>query len=212
MRKVIVNNIVSLDGYYADESGSPLALNMDAAFDEANLDSIKTADMVLLGRDSYDGFSEYWPYVADAPLPDSPGTQAEGAFSEANRALSRRYNTIPKVVVSDRGPIPAGNAWAQSTTVVSRADACTWIADAKCGGEGDIVIFGSRRTWNGILAAGLVDELHLMVSPSVLISGVRLFAEPADLDLIECRRYEESPNVQLRYRVTASPSSSPSPC
>lgn len=204
MRKVIVNNIVSLDGHYADESGSPLALNMDAAFDEANLDSINAADMVLLGRDSYGGFSEYWPYIADAPVHDSPGTPGAGAFSEANRALSRRYNVIPKVVVSDRGPIPAANAWAQSTTVVSRADAPAWISGAKRGGDGDIIIFGSRRTWNGLLAAGFVDELHLMVSPVVLATGVRLFTEAADLELIECRRYEESPNVQLRYRVNPS--------
>ena len=67
MRKVIVNNIVSLDGYFADETGNPLALNMDAAFDRGNLESIESADLVLLGRNSFDGFSSYWPFVADAP-------------------------------------------------------------------------------------------------------------------------------------------------
>lgn len=72
MRKVIVNNIVSLDGYFADETGNPLALNMDAAFDRGNLESIESADLVLLGRDSFDGFSSYWPFVADAPEPQDP--------------------------------------------------------------------------------------------------------------------------------------------
>lgn len=203
MRRMIVNNIVSLDGYYADVSGNPLALNMDAAFDQANLDSISTADIVLMGRDSFDGFSSYWPFVADAPEPEDPHAPESRAFSNVNRDISRRYNAIPKVVVSDGGPVSAENAWAQTTAVVPRGDAAEWIAEAKRAGDGDIVVFGSRRTWSGLLADGLVDELHLMVSPTVLGDGVRLFGVPADLDLVECRRYEDSRNVQLRYRVVA---------
>lgn len=201
MRRIIVNNIVSLDGYYADASGNPLALHMDAAFDQANLDSVNTADVVLLGRDSFEGFSSHWPFVADAPEPKDPDAPEALALSEVNRAMSRRYNATPKVVVSDRGPVPEDNAWAQSTTVIPRGEVDVWIAEAKRAGDGNIVVFGSRRTWNGLLTKGLIDELHLMVSPTVLGEGVSLFGVPADLDLIECRRYENSPNVQLRYRV-----------
>lgn len=203
MRRIIVNNIVSLDGYYADATGNPLALNMDAAFDQANLDSIAAADMVLLGRDSFEGFGSYWPFVADAPEPADPDAPEARAFSDVNRDISHRYNAIPKVVVSDRGPVSAENAWAQTTTVVPRGEVAEWVTEAKRAGDGDIVVFGSRRTWNGLLADGLVDELHLMVSPTMLGDGVRLFGVPADLDLVECRRYENSPNVQLRYRVVA---------
>ena len=203
MRRLIVNNIVSLDGCYADATGNPLVLTMDAAFDQANLDSISAADQVLLGRDSFEGFSSYWPSIAEAPEPDDPDSPEARALDEVNRDISRRYNAVPKVVVSDRGPIAAENAWAPTTTVVARRDIAGWLADAKQTGDGDIVVFGSRRTWNGLLADGLVDELHLMVSPTVIGDGVRLFGVPADLDLIECRRYEDSPNVQLRYRVVA---------
>jgi dihydrofolate reductase len=159
--------------------------------------------MVLLGRDSFDGFSSYWPFVADAPEPADPDAPEARAFSDVNRAISRRYNAIPKVVVSDRGPVGADNAWAQSTTVVPRHGVSDWITEAKQAGDGDIVVFGSRRTWNGLLADGLVDELHLMVSPTALGDGVGLFRVPADLDLIECCRYDDSPNVQLRYRVAS---------
>lgn len=118
-----------------------------------------------------------------------------------NRAISRRYNTLPKVVISDRGPVSTDNAWAETTRVVSRDEAAVWVSEAKETGAGDIVVFGSRRTWNGLLARGLVDELHLMVSPTVLGDGVGLFTTPASLDLVDCRRYEGSANVQLRYRV-----------
>ena len=203
MRKLVINNIVSLDGFYSDADGNPLVLNMDAAFDQANLDSINDADMVLLGRDSFDGFSAHWPFVADAPEPEDPDAPESAAFSQVNRAMSRRYNAIPKVVVSDRGPVPADNAWSQTTTVVPRDEVGAWLREAKTSGDGDIVVFGSRRTWNALLADGLVDRLHLMVSPCALGTGVNLFGAPADLDLLECRRFGGSPNVQLRYRVTS---------
>ncbi|MGC3955083.1 MAG: dihydrofolate reductase family protein [Propionicimonas sp.] len=203
MRRIVVNNLVSLDGYCADATGNPLALNMDAAFDQANLDSISSADLVLLGRDSFDGFSSYWPFIADAPEPPNPDAPEARAFSAVNRAISRRYNALPKVVVSDRGALPTGNAWARTTTVLPRRQVSDWIAGAQRAGDGDVVIFGSRRTWNGLLAQGLIHELHLMVSPTLLGDGVSLFGTPAALDLIESRRYPGSPNVQLRYRVVA---------
>ncbi|WP_291278935.1 dihydrofolate reductase family protein [Galactobacter sp.] len=203
MRKLVINNIVSLDGFYSDADGNPLVLNMDAAFDQANLDSINDADMVLLGRDSFDGFSAHWPFVAEAPEPEDPDAPEAAAFSAVNREMSRRYNAIPKVVVSDRGPVPADNAWARSTTVVPRDEIGAWLREAKQAGDGDIVAFGSRRTWNALLAGGLVDEVHLMVSPCALGAGVSLFGSPIALDLLECRRFEESSNVQLRYRVAS---------
>ncbi len=104
-----------------------------------------------------------------------------------NRAISRRYNAVPKVVISDRGPVPSGNPWALTTTLVPRHRVRAWVEQARQGDGGDVVVFGSRRMWNGLLADGLVDELHLMVSPTVLSDGVRLFGTPAQLELIACR-------------------------
>lgn len=200
MRKVIVNNIVSLDGYFADEMGNPLALNMDAAFDRGNLESIASADLVLLGRDSFDGFSAYWPFVADAPAPEDPDAPEARAVDDTNRAISRHYNRLPKVVVSDRGPVPADNAWAGSATVISRGEAADWLARARTEGGGSIVVFASHVLWNALLADGLVDEVHLMVSPVVLGAGVPVFTAPARLELVAVRRFDDSSNVQLRYR------------
>ena len=88
MAKVVVNNIVSLDGFYADDSGNPLVLEMDAAFDRANLESIEAADVVLLGRESFEGFSSYWPFIADAPEPADPSAPEAREFDDVNRAIS----------------------------------------------------------------------------------------------------------------------------
>ncbi|HEY4557599.1 MAG TPA: dihydrofolate reductase family protein [Enteractinococcus sp.] len=180
---------------------------MDAAFDQTNLESISAAEAVLLGRDSYDGFSSYWPYIADAPEPADPKAPEARAFSHINREMSRRYNALPKIVVSDRGPVAADNPWVQTTTVIPRAQAVRWVTEVKQEHGGDVVVFGSRRMWNGLLLKGLVDELHFMVSPTVLGKGGKLFTTAVGLELIESRRFENSSNVQLRYRVLTSPPS-----
>jgi dihydrofolate reductase len=197
MRKVIVNNIVSIDGVFADDDGNPLVLNMDDAFNRANLESIEGADVVLLGRDSFDFFSAYWPFIADAPVDDG-----NPQFDEVNRGISRRYNVVPKVVVSDRGAVPVENAWHDATTVVPRAESAAWVAAARAEhATGDVVIFASHVLWNALLAEGLVDELHLMVSPDAVGTGIRAFTTHAALDLVDVRRFEGSRNVQLRYRA-----------
>ena len=94
MRKVIVCNIVSLDGYYEGPGGNVMVLPMDEAFDAYNRERIEAAGTVLLGRTSYQGFSSYWPDVADAPA--DPENRA---LSDDNRALSRVYNGLENVVV-----------------------------------------------------------------------------------------------------------------
>jgi riboflavin biosynthesis pyrimidine reductase len=53
--------------------------------------------------------------------------------------------------------------------------------------------------WAGLLDQGLVDELHLMVGPAALGGGTPVFGRPADLTLLEARRFEGSGNVLLRY-------------
>lgn len=204
MRKVIVNNIVSLDGYFADDAGNPLVLDTDAAFDRCNRESLAAAELVLLGRDSFDGFSSYWPFIADAPAPEDPDAPESRDVDDVNRAISRRFNQLPKVVVSDRGRIPADNPWFDTTTVISRREVAPWLAETKAAGDGVIVVFASHRMWNSLLAHDLIDELHLMVSPVALGTGVPLFTQPARLELSEVRRFDDSSNVQLRYRAGAA--------
>lgn len=196
MRKIIVSNIMSIDGYYEGAGHNVMALNMDEAFDAYNLERIRAAGLVVLGRNSFEGFSSYWPGIADAPAdPDNR------ALSADNRELSRIYDQLPKAVVSDSYTVPNDNPWYQVTTVISRADAAEWLAAEKERAGEDILIFGSRTMWNSLLANGLVDELHLMISPAALRNGTPIFEVPTDLALREARRFDGSDNVLLRYDV-----------
>lgn len=194
MRTVIVCNIMSLDGYYEGPGRNVMALNMDEAFDAYNLERIRSAGTVLLGRTSYEGFSSYWPGIAEAPAdPDNR------ALSDGNRELSGIYNRIEKAVVTDNYAPPADNPWYDTATIVRRGDVADWLSFERERGTGDILIFGSRTMWNGLLKQRLVDELHLMVGPPALGDGTPIFGTHADLTLLEARRFLGSDNVLLRY-------------
>jgi dihydrofolate reductase len=196
VRTLVVSNIMSVDGCYEGPGRNMMVLNMDEAFDAYNLERIRSADVVLLGRSSFEGFSSYWPGIVTAP-PDPDNR----ALSEVNRAISRIYNQLPKVVVSNSYRVPQDNAWHGQATVIAGAEVADWVDAARGQGSGDILVFGSRSMWNSLLGQALVDELHLMVSPNAVGSGTPLVNSAVDLDLLEVRRFDGSSNVLLRYAV-----------
>ncbi len=197
MRRVIVCNIMSLDGYYEGPGHNVMAMNMDEAFDAYNLERIRTAGTVLLGRASFEGFSSYWPRIADAPE-----DVTNRGLSPDNRELSRIYNGLQKVVVSDTYAVPDDNPWHDTTTVIRRDAVDDWLASERERKAGDILTFGSRTMWTGLLQQGFIDELHLMVGPAALGSGTPLFGFGAELSLLGTRRFEGSDNVLLRYQLS----------
>lgn len=165
MRKLIVTNIVSLDGRYEGRGGNVMALPMDHAFDAHNAERLRAAGTLLLGRVTWQLFQGFWPQVAHDPN-----------ASAANREISRLNGAIEKVVVSN-GLVPdAKSPWLATTRVVPRADAHRHIAELKRGAGGDILVFGSRVMWNNLLAAGLVDEIQLMIGNVALGDGTPVFS------------------------------------
>lgn len=192
MRKLIVSNIMSLDGYVAGPGGNAMALPMDASFDEFNLEELKAADVVLLGGVSYGMFSGFWPGVADDP-----------SSSATNREFSRLYNAVDKVVISDSATPPAaGHPWARNTRIVKRAKAREEVVKLKEGNGKGIVVYASPTLWNDLLAQGLVDELHLMIGALFLGDGTPVVGEGAlPLRRIDVRTFDNSDNVLVRYAV-----------
>lgn len=194
MRRIVVSNIVSLDGRYEGPDAGVMELNMDAFFDLHNLECLESADLVLLGARSYQAFSSYWPFVEHHPavVEDHPSARA---YDATNRRISHLWNTMPIVVVSNSYRVPDDAPWASHTTVIGRDQVSRWKQE----GDEDVIVFGSRLAWNGLLAQGLVDELHLMVGPSALGGGPPAFDGRAELQLEDVRRRDGSGNVLLVY-------------
>jgi dihydrofolate reductase len=198
MRKLIVINIMSLDGYYEGPGKNVMALfdyrwdyPTDESFDAYNAERLRAADTLLLGRASYEGFKGFWPSVADDPN-----------ATPIQREISRLNNAIDKVVVSDSLTSEETAPW-HNTRIIRRADAHEQIAELKRQPGKDILVFGSHTLWNDLLAHDLVDELHLMIGPVVLSAGTPVFDAPpnASLRLIDTRTWDGSGNVLVRYDV-----------
>jgi dihydrofolate reductase len=192
MRRLIVASIMSLDGYVEGPGGNVMALPMDDFFDAHNLERLRAADTLLLGATTYMEFRNFWPAMAANP-----------DVAEVHREIGQRDNQIAKVVVSDSLSADDTAPWTETTTIVRRADAHRAVAELKDRPGADILMFGSRTLWNDLLAAGLVDELDLMLGATVLGSGTPAFgAGPVPpLRLLDTRRRDGSDNLLLRYAV-----------
>ncbi len=197
MRKLIVSNIVSLDGYYEGPGKDVLAVfghrmaayPDDVSFDEYNIARLRAASTLLLGKTSFVGFRDYWPNVWKDP--NQHPTQHE---------ISRLNNAIDKVAISDTLTRDEVAPW-DNTTIFKRADALQAVADLKAQDGGDILVFGSRTLWNYLLVNGLVDEVHLLISPVVVGGGTPAFqdVDPRTLTLIETHGWPGSGLVLARY-------------
>jgi dihydrofolate reductase len=204
MRKLIVSNIMSLDGYFEGPGKNVMALPMDGFFDEHNLERLRTADTLLLGATTYTGLKGYWPAVAVNPEV-SPAVAANPDVADIHRETGLRNDDIRKVVVSDSLSADDTAPWTETTTIVRRADARQAVAELKGQSGKDILMFGSRTLWNDLLVAGLVDELHLMVGATLLGGGTPTFGTGPfpPLRLVNTRRRDGSDNVLLRYEVVS---------
>jgi len=191
MRKLIVTNIISVDGFYSGPNDDVMAMPFDTTFSDYNAKRLRAADTLLLGRRSFEGFKGYWPSIVDNP--DAPPVERE---------ISRLNNAIDKVAVSDSLTDADLAPWT-NTRIVRRADAHDAIAELKAGDGREILMFGSHVLWNDLLTAGLVDELHLMIGSAFLGDGVPVFSGArTGLRLQDVRRLDDSQLILARYAAT----------
>ena len=191
MGKLIVCNIISLDGFFEGPDHDVMVMPFDQGFSEYNVQRLRTADTLLLGKTTFENFLKYWPEVADSEDAES-----------VEREISRLNNSIQKVVVSDSLTVGQTAPWSD-TRIVKRGDANAEVAKMKAEEGGDILVFGSHILWNDLLANGLVDELHLMIGAGVVGEGVRAFETrpPGSLRLMDTRTFDGSSLLLVRYGV-----------
>lgn len=190
MSKVVISSIISVDGYTEGPGGDVMAMPMDHAFTGHNVELMRDADSLLVGGTTFRGFVDFWP--RELGNPDNPH----------HEFIAQRFaDGIPITVVSDSITEADTDPWRAQTTIIRRADAHEHVAQLRKQDGGDVVVFGSRTLWTDLLVHGLVDELRLMVGPSLVAGDEHAFAGvPATgLRLLGVRRWEGSDNVLLSY-------------
>jgi dihydrofolate reductase len=163
MGKVIVSQFITLDGVVEDPGASEefdrggWAFNFDRGpeGDKFKLDEVMGSEALLLGRVTYEGFAEAWP-------------SRSGGFAD-------KFNSMPKYVVSTTLKDPEWN----NSTVID-GDVAEGLAELKQRVDGDILVNGSVQLVQTLAEHDLVDEYRLMVFPTILGAGKRLFGETSD--------------------------------
>jgi dihydrofolate reductase len=157
MRKLIMWNIITLDGYFEGNKNWELPFHelvWGQELEKISIEQLKSADFLVFGRITYEGMAAYWKNAEDTP-------EAE---------VARFMNKIPKLVFSRT---LKSVDWNNSTLVSGNASA--EISRLKLQGDRDMYVFGSSNLSETFINDNLFDEYRIGVAPAILGSGRPLF-------------------------------------
>lgn len=185
MRKLIMWNVITLDGCFEGEKAWDLSFHelvWGKELEDISIEQLKSADMLIFGGTTYKGMADYW-------------TKAEGEEGETAEYM----NKLRKIVCSSTLKTADWN----NTTIVM--DAVAELPRLKQEGDGNIFVFGSGYLSESLMKANLFDEYRLCVVPVFLTKGRRLFNEGLPyqkLKLLEAQPLQTG-GIILRYAPDA---------
>ncbi|TDH26806.1 reductase [Segetibacter sp. 3557_3] len=188
MRKLIVQEWLSLDGFVADKNGN-LDFFTTTEYSEKNKYSdydlrefMIGIDTILLGRITYELFVDFWP-TADVKT----------------EVIADVLNTTQKVVCSNSITKAPWGKWPDAQ--ILNGDVVTSVQELKSREGKNIVMWGSIMLAQTLIKAGLVDAYHLRICPTVTGGGRPFFpgmSAYVNLNLVECKKYP-SGTILLQY-------------
>jgi dihydrofolate reductase len=184
MRKVIMFNSVSLDGYYAGPNGEIDWFTHDPEVDNA-AHQMMNPDTIIFGKTTYQMFEGYWPHVArDSNAPENA------------RIIANELNQMSKVIFSTT---LQEVTWENS--VLFNGNLAEEVKKLKQQNSGDITIFGSGTIVQQLEDHGLINEYIVKLIPVILGTGKSLFHHVREhkLKLIESKAFR-SGVVILHYK------------
>jgi dihydrofolate reductase len=183
MRKLIMWNLITLDGCFEGEKSWDLSFHervWGPELKQLSIEQLRSADCLVFGRVTYQGMASHWQ-------------TAEGE-------VAGYMNSLPKVVCSRTLQTADWN----NTTIAKDAGAA--IAKLKRQGDGDIFVFGSANLAETLMAANLFDEYRIGIAPVVAGAGRRLFSDglkQQPLKLLEARPLSTG-CVIVRYQAESA--------
>jgi dihydrofolate reductase len=181
MKKIILFNMMTLDGFFEGPDREIDWHNVDEEFNDFAVRQLDEASVLIFGRITYELMAGYWP-TSDA-IQNDP-------------LVAGKMNSLPKVVFSN---LLVSTDW--NNTILRKGNVRDAIKEFKEVYDKDIFIFGSGNLAMSLARLNLIDEYRIMVNPVLLGEGNPLFRTLQDrikLKLINTRVFR-SGNVLLCY-------------
>jgi len=173
MRKIIVSNNVSLDGFFAGPKGEFDWFVWDEETAEYIKELLRSIDTLLFGRVTYELMADYWPTA-------SPSTE--------DPMIINAMNNLPKIVFSRTlEKVEWNNSRLVKENIVEEA------ARLKQQPGKDMVIFGSGSIVSAFAQSGLIDDYRIFINPVVLGRGKLMFKglhERLKLKLLNSKKFQ----------------------
>ena len=158
MRKLIMWNVMTLDGYFEGNQNWDLSFHnliWGQELEKLSIEQLQSADYLVFGRVTYEGMAAYW-------------TKAEAETAE--QEVAKLMNSIPKLVFSKTLKSAEWN----NTTIIGE-NASDEILKLKEQGGKDIYVFGSANLSETFINDNLFDEYRIGIAPVILGNGRPLF-------------------------------------
>ncbi|MGE5250155.1 MAG: dihydrofolate reductase family protein [Bacteroidota bacterium] len=179
MRKLILFNMMTLDGFFEGPKHNIDWHVVDEEFNWFAIEQLDQVEAIVFGRVTYELMAGYWP--TPQAIADDP-------------EVAGRMNAIPKIVFSKTLKEARWN-----NTRLIPGEAAEKIIPLKEAPGRDLIIFGSADLASGLTREGLIDEYRIIVNPVILGGGTRLFSGArVPLKLLRTRVFA-SGNVLLVY-------------
>jgi dihydrofolate reductase len=195
MRRIVMFNRVTAEGYFAGADGNLDWVVPDREVDRIGAEATGAYDTVLLGRRTYELFDSFWPHALD-DSDSSSDPHGSGARSPEMRAMAVMLNESTKLVFSKT----LKSVMWKNSLLRHELDPGE-IETLKREPGKDMIVLGSGSIVSQLTQHGLIDEYQIIVSSVLIGSGRPLLSDaPTNraLELQEAKKYP-SGNVMLRY-------------
>jgi dihydrofolate reductase len=178
MPRVILQMMITLDGFVAGPNDELDWIDDDPVMGEAHFALAEGADAALIGHTVYRGMAGYWPQVVANP--DAPSSEAE---------FGTLMNRLPKIVISTT---PGELAWenCEQLLVKDDVDLVAKLMELKSSPGRYLLLYGGVQTARTLIKHGFVDEYRLDICPIALGAGKALFPQRTPVKFISATPYK----------------------
>jgi dihydrofolate reductase len=181
MSKLILFNMMTVDGFFEGLNRELDWHKVDDDFNEFAIEQLNNASLLIFGRVTYELMASYWP--------------AEGAIAD-DPVIASKMNSLPKIVFSETLKKAEWN-----NTRLVKDDPVKECRRLKDKYDKDIYVFGSANLAAELKHEGVIDEYRIIISPIILGNGNPLFKPSRNklkLKLIRTKTFRNG-NVLLCY-------------